>query len=68
MAPPSAIEISVEGVSDTQGIVLPDPLTVNDITKRRLAAGKLVAGVAANVSSDRFKSPVSMSECSGRGS
>lgn len=57
MAPHVAVD--VEGVSDTQGIVLPNPLTVNDITNRRVAAGKLVAGTAAFTSSDHFKKPVS---------
>jgi hypothetical protein len=57
MAPPIAID--VEGVSDTQGIVIPDPLTVNGITSRREKSGKLVAGVAAGANSDLFKSPVS---------
>jgi aromatic amino acid aminotransferase I / 2-aminoadipate transaminase len=56
MAPPAAIE--VEGVRDTEGIPLPDPLTVNGIPSRRAKVGKLVAGTAAFTSSDYFKSPV----------
>jgi len=57
MAPPSAIE--VEGTRDTEGIALPDPLTVNGIPARRAKAGRLVAGTAAYTSSDYFKSHVS---------
>ncbi|KAH8591376.1 aromatic amino acid aminotransferase-like protein [Bisporella sp. PMI_857] len=55
MAPPSAIGIDVEGVRDTEGIVLPDPLTVNGVSARRAKAGKLIAGTAAYTSSDFFK-------------
>lgn len=57
MAPPSAIDI--EAVRDTEAIVLPNPLTINGVSGRRLKAGKLVAGTAAYTSSDFFKSPVS---------
>jgi aromatic amino acid aminotransferase I len=56
MAPPSAIDI--EAIRDTEGIALPNPLTVNGVSARRLKAGKLVAGTAAYTSSDFFKSPV----------
>ena len=59
MAPPTAIDI--EGVTDTQAIMLPDPLTVNGVSARRAKAGQLVAGTAAFTSSDHFKSPVSLS-------
>ncbi|KAI9730605.1 MAG: Aromatic/aminoadipate aminotransferase 1 [Claussenomyces sp. TS43310] len=55
MSPP--IEFGVEGVTDTEGIVIPNPLTVNDIAARRAGAPKLVAGTAAWTSSDLFKSP-----------
>ena len=61
MAPPSAISISIEGVTDTQAVVLPDLLTVNGVTARRAKAGKLVAGTAAYTTSDFFKGPVSIS-------
>ena len=61
MAPPSAISISIEGVTDTQAVVLPGPLTVNTVTARRAKAGKLVAGTAAYTTSDFFKCPVSIS-------
>lgn len=57
MAPPSAIDI--EAVRDTEAIVLPNPLTVNGVSARRLKSGKLVAGTAAYTSSDFFKAPVS---------
>ena len=57
MAPPSAIDI--EAVTDTQAIVIPDPLTVNGVSARRAKAGKLIAGVAAYTSSDHFKALVS---------
>lgn len=59
MAPPTAIDI--EAVTDTQAIVLPDPLTINGVSARRAKAGKLVAGTAAFTSSDFFKSSVSLS-------
>ena len=36
-----------------------DAITINDILKRRAAAGKLVAGTAAYSDSDMFKAPVS---------
>ena len=57
MAPPSAI--AIEAVGDTEAVVLPDPLTINGVSARRLKAGKLVAGTAAYTSSDFFKTPVS---------
>jgi len=50
--------IDVEGVSDTQAIVIPDPLTVNGLSAHRARAPKLVAGVAAWTSSDMFKTLV----------
>jgi aromatic amino acid aminotransferase I len=58
MAPPSAISYDIESVTDTEALVLPDPLTVNGVTSRRAKAGKLVAGTAAYTSSDFFKSSV----------
>jgi hypothetical protein len=63
MAPPAAIDI--EGVRDTEGIAIPDPLTVNGVSARRAKAGKLIAGTAAYTSSDYFKSPVCRSSPSG---
>jgi len=53
---PTAIDI--QGVSDTEGIAIPDPVTVNTINARRAKAGKFVAGVAATTTSDYYKSPV----------
>jgi aromatic amino acid aminotransferase I len=58
MAPPSATAVEVEGVRDTEGIPLPDPLTVNGVSARREKAGKLIAGTAAYTSSDFFKTHV----------
>lgn len=58
MAPSAIPHVEVAGVLDTQGIVLPEPLSVNGIINRRAGAPKLVAGVAASSSSDAFKSPV----------
>ncbi len=51
-------KIDIEGVSDTQAIVIPDPLTVNGLSAHRARAPKLVAGVAAWTSSDMFKTLV----------
>jgi aromatic amino acid aminotransferase I len=59
MAPPSAISYDIEAVTDTEAIVLPNPLTVNGVASRRAKVGKLVAGTAAYTSSDFFKSSVS---------
>jgi hypothetical protein len=56
MAPPSAIDI--RGLTDTEALIYPNPLTVNEVTERRAKAGKLIAGVAAGTSSDLFKSKV----------
>jgi aromatic amino acid aminotransferase I len=50
--------IDVEGVSNTQAIVIPNPLTVNGLLAHRARAPKLVAGVAAWTSSDMFKTLV----------
>ena len=58
MAPHSSLDVEVEGIRDTEGIVVPDPLLLDVISARRLKAGKLVAGVATLTSSDQFKSPV----------
>lgn len=56
MAPPSAIDI--RGLTDTEAVIYPDPLTVSEVAERRAKAGKLIAGVAAGTSSDLFKSKV----------
>jgi aromatic amino acid aminotransferase I len=59
MAPHS---IEIEAVTDTEAIVIPDPVlttTTETVTARRAKAGKLIAGTAASTSSDFFKGPVS---------
>lgn len=63
MAPHSSIDVEVEGIRDTEGIAIPNPLILDAISARRLKAGKLVAGIAALASSDQFKSSV----CHGHG-
>ncbi|KAB8303389.1 hypothetical protein EYC80_004818 [Monilinia laxa] len=55
MSPPTAI--GVEGVIDTEPVIIPDPLTVNGVSARRAKAGQFSAGVAAFTTSDHFKSP-----------
>ena len=60
MTPPSATAVEVVGIRDTEGIPLPDPLTVNGVSARRTKAGKLIAGTAAWASSDSFKTHVSI--------
>lgn len=57
MAPHS---IEIEAVTDTEAIVIPDPIlaTTDTVLARRAKAGKLIAGTAAHTSSDFFKSPV----------
>ncbi|RAL66183.1 hypothetical protein DID88_005855 [Monilinia fructigena] len=55
MSPPTAID--VEGVTDTDSVVIPDPLTVNGVFGRRAKAGKFSAVFAAFTTSDHFKSP-----------
>lgn len=59
MAPPIALD--VEGITDISGKTFPDPLTINDVSKKRAQESKLVAGVAAYTSADLFKIKV----CSG---
>ena len=58
MAPPTAIDMNIEGVTDTQAIVLPDPLTTESVAGRRVKAPKMSGGVAAWASSDMWKTPV----------
>lgn len=57
MAPPSATEgpREVTAVTDTQGVVFPNPLTLDGIPIRRTKAGRLVAGVAAASDIELFK-------------
>jgi hypothetical protein len=49
------VHIDIEATSDTQTVVLPDPLTVARLNEHRAKAPKLVAGVAAWSNSDMFK-------------
>ncbi|GAB7354110.1 hypothetical protein MBLNU459_g4675t1 [Dothideomycetes sp. NU459] len=54
MSPPSAIDVELNGTSDTS-VTLPNPLNLHGIPKRRAAAGKLIAGVAAVSNIESFK-------------
>jgi len=58
MAPPSAIDVEVSGVTDVEGITIPNPLTVDGVAFRRAKTQKMSSGVAAFTSSDMFKSPL----------
>lgn len=60
MPPPSAIGngFEAEAITDTEAIVVPNPLTVKAVAARRIKAGRLVAKTAAATSSDLFKTPV----------
>ncbi|KAH9210957.1 pyridoxal phosphate-dependent transferase [Leptodontidium sp. 2 PMI_412] len=59
MPPPSAIGngFEAEEITDTEAIVVPNPLTVKAVAARRIKAGRLVAKTAAATSSDLFKTP-----------
>jgi aromatic amino acid aminotransferase I / 2-aminoadipate transaminase len=50
--------IDLEAVSDTQAIVILDPLTLNGLSAHRAKSPALVAGVAAWTTSDMFKTLV----------
>ncbi|KAF2155742.1 aromatic amino acid aminotransferase 1 [Myriangium duriaei CBS 260.36] len=54
MAPPG-MNIEVTAETDTTGITIPEPLTIAGIGKRRTAAGRLIAGVAAASDVEAFK-------------
>jgi aromatic amino acid aminotransferase I len=66
MSPPIALDVAVEGLTDTSGITVPDPMslkrtihpifTIDDIPSHRSASAKMPAGVAPFGSSDMFKS------------
>lgn len=66
MSPPVALDVAVEGVTDTSGIALPDPMsikrdihpifTIDDVLPQRQNSAKMPAGVAPFGSSDMFKS------------
>jgi hypothetical protein len=48
-------------VTDVEGLVVPDPLTVNGVPGRRAKSQKISLGVAAHASSDMFKSSTGVS-------
>jgi aromatic amino acid aminotransferase I len=52
--------IGIEAVTDTEAILIPDPLTADTVAARRAKSGKLIAGTAAYTSSDFFKHAVSI--------
>lgn len=52
---PHGIDVEVLGDTDTTAITLPEPLTIPGIGKRRTAAGRLNAGVAAISDIESFK-------------
>ncbi|KAF4548317.1 Aromatic amino acid aminotransferase-like protein [Elsinoe fawcettii] len=54
MAPPG-INVEVLAETDTTAVTLPEPLTIPGIGKRRTAAGRLIAGVAAAADVEAFK-------------
>jgi aromatic amino acid aminotransferase I len=53
MAPPSAVD--VQAIDDTTAVTIPNHLTLQDVSKRREANGRLVAGVAAVANVEQFK-------------
>ncbi|KAL1311647.1 hypothetical protein AAFC00_001757 [Neodothiora populina] len=53
--PPAAIDVDLVAETDTSAITIPNPLTLDGISKRRTAAGKLIAGVAALGNVEAFK-------------
>jgi aromatic amino acid aminotransferase I / 2-aminoadipate transaminase len=65
---PSAIDIKVEGVTDTSSVLLPNPVekvvnghghqafTINDVHFHRATSGPMPSGVAPFASSDMYKS------------
>lgn len=56
MAPPAAtIDVEVYPESDVSTFTVPDRLTIQSVAKRRVASGKLVAGVAAPADVEQFK-------------
>lgn len=54
MAPPG-INIELTAETDTSAITIPSAITISGINKRRTAAGKLHAGVAAWADIEAFK-------------
>ena len=67
MTPPSAIsnDITVHGVTDTETVTIPSPLTAAGVMARRAKNAPLKAGIAAATSSDQFKSKVSITDTIG---
>ena len=57
MTPP-ALDVEVQADTDTSAVTLPEPLTIRGIDKRRTAAGKLIAGVAAKADVNFYKGPI----------
>ena len=67
MAPPAALDVAVEGVTDTTSVILLDPVKtkgidhlpfgLEDVLPHRGRSGPMPAGVSAFGSSDMFKSP-----------
>lgn len=66
MSPPIALDVEVEGLTDTSGITVPDPMsmkrdihpifTIDHVLPHREKSAKMPAGVAPFGSSDMFKS------------
>lgn len=63
MSPPVAVSshAAVNGVTDTEAVTVPRPLTIADVLERRAKAPPFKAGVAAFTTSDQFKLKVSLS-------
>lgn len=59
MSPPTAVDVHVEGVTDTSSVLLPNPLSLEGIAAKRAKADPIPGGIAAYTSSDFFKSAVS---------
>ena len=58
MAPPSAIDVDPQGVTDTEAATIVSRLSVNGVQARRSKAPKLASGVAPQATSEMFKGPV----------
>ena len=55
----SHTHIDLHAVTDTTAIILPDPTTIDDVTRRRAQnAGLFAGGIAAFATSDFFKEGV----------
>ena len=70
MAPHASHDFEVEAVTDTQGVVIPDPVfingsarpvfTVDDVLPHRQKSAPMPRGVAAFASADMFKSKAAL--------